>query len=178
MTAVRQMAISELHRIVEIDRSEHITQQYKSHGGALELIDVDIRAPRWGQPGEHTVQHYLDAWSALLEAGGVLLGAFDGHRLVGVAIYEPPGASLSQGLANLAVLYVTRTHRRSGIGCKLTDEVVRLARADGAQRLYVSATKTRPTVDFYLKQGFAPLATPNQRLFALEPDDIHMERRL
>ena len=54
------MAVSELHRIVEIDRSEPITQQCTSRGGAVELIDVDIRAPRWGAPGEHTVQHYVE----------------------------------------------------------------------------------------------------------------------
>lgn len=171
----RRMAVSELDRIAEIDRSEYITQQYKARGGVLELIDVDIRAPRWGEPGEHTVQHKVESWKPLFEAGGVLLGAFDGDRLVGFAIYQ---ASVSEGLANLAVLHVTRTHRHGGIGCELTNQVVRLARADGAQRLYVSATPTRATVDFYMKQGFEPLATPNERLFALEPDDIHMELRL
>ena len=30
----------------------------------------------------------------------------------------------------------------------------------------------------YAKQGFEPVATPNERLFALEPDDIHMELKL
>jgi predicted N-acetyltransferase YhbS len=73
---------------------------------------------------------------------------------------------------------VTKPWRRHGIGCELTNEVVRLARTDGAQRLYVSATPTRGTVDFYMSQGFKPLATPHERLFALEPDDIHMERVL
>ena len=178
MTPLRQMAISELDRIAEIDRSEHISQQYKCRDSVLELIDVDIRAPRWGELGEHTVQHYIDSWSPLVEAGGVMLGAFDDGRLVGFAIFEPPGASLSQELANFAVLHVTRTHRGRGIARALTNEVVRLARGLGAQRLYVSATPTRTTVDFYLKQGFKPLMTPNERLFALEPDDIHMELRL
>lgn len=169
------MALSELGRIAEIDRSEQITQQYKSRGGVMELIDVDICATRWGEPGEHAVQHYLASWKPLLEAGGVLLGAFHGDRLVGLAIYQ---ASVTEGLANFAVLYVTRTHRREGVGCELTNEVVRLARAEGAQRLYVSATPTRATVDFHMKQGFKPLAIPNERLVALEPDDIHMELRL
>ena len=175
MTTIRRMTVSELDRIAEIDRSEHITQQYVSRGGNLELVDVDIRAPRWGEPGEHTVQHRVESWAPLVEAGGVLLGAFDRDRLVGFAIYEP---SISEGLANLAVLHVTRTYRRKGIGCRLTSEAVRLARTDGAQRLYVSATPTHATVDFYMRQGFEHLATPNERLFAREPDDIHMEMRL
>lgn len=175
MTTIREMAASELARIGEIDRSEHITQAYKSRGGALELVDVDIRAPRWGETGGHTVQHYVHAWRPLLEAGGVLLGAFDGERLVGFSIYQP---ALSDGLGNLAVLHVTRSHRGKGVGRELTREVVRRARERGERRLYVSATPTRATVDFYRRQGFAPLTTPHARLLALEPDDIHMELSL
>ena len=77
MTTVREMAITELIRIAEIDRSEHITEQYKSRKGVLELIDVDIRARRWGEPGARPLQEYVDAWRPLVERGGVLLGAFD-----------------------------------------------------------------------------------------------------
>src|SRR5687768_10591222 len=105
MMAVREMAASKLARIAEIDRSEHITQQYKSRDGGLELIDVDIRAPRWGEPGEHTVEHYVDSWKQVLDRGGVLLGAFDGDRLVGFAVYDP---SLPESGANLAALHVSR----------------------------------------------------------------------
>jgi GNAT superfamily N-acetyltransferase len=173
--AVRHMAASELGRIGEIDRSERITQQYKSRAGSLELIDVDIHAPRWGQPGERTVEQVVDSWKRLLDDGGVLLGAFDGDLLVGIAIYLP---SSSEGFAQFAVLHVARTYRRKGVGTRLSDAVVRLARAEGAQRIYVSATPTRGTVDFYLTQGFEPLVSPNERLFALEPEDIHMERKL
>ena len=41
--------------------------------------------------------------------------------------------------ARLAVLHVSRLYRGEGIGRALTDEVVRLARADRAARLYVAA---------------------------------------
>jgi GNAT superfamily N-acetyltransferase len=175
MTTVREMTIAELGRIAEIDRSEYIAQQYKSRGGVLDLIDVDIDAPRWGASGERGVQEYVDSWRTFLERGGVLLGALDGDRLVGVAIYD---RSLADEPARLAVLHVTRSHRRRGIGRALTNEVVRLARLDEAPRLYVSATPTRGTVDFYLGEGFEPLAAPNERLLALEPEDIHMALRL
>jgi GNAT superfamily N-acetyltransferase len=171
VTIVREMAIGELARIAEIDRSEHIAQQYTSRGGVLDLIDVDILAPRWGEPGGRRVQEYVDSWRTLVERGGVLLGGFDGDRLVGVAIYD---RSFPDEPAILAVLHVTRSHRRTGIGRALTAAVVRLARLDGASRLYVSATPTRGTVDFYRREGFEPLATPNEKLRMLEPEDIHM----
>lgn len=152
MTEVRVMAISELDRIGEIDRSERITHRYKASGAILELVDVDIDAPRWGEPGEGPVQHYVDSWRPVLEAGGTLLGAFDDGQLAGFAIYNP---ALSEAVAQFTALYVTRDHRRKGLGRRLTEEVKRLARADGAESLYVSATPTRGTVDFYMRCGFA-----------------------
>ena len=173
MTTIRAMAASELARIAEIDRSERITQQYRQRGEMLELIDVDIDAPRWGEPGEATIEHRIDQWTRLISAGGVPLGAFDGDHLIGFAVYVRASPETP---ANLAVLHVTKLWRRHGVGRELTNEVVRLARAEGAQRLYVSATPTRGTVDFYMSQGFMPLATPHERLFALEPDVIHLER--
>ena len=175
MTTIRALAVSELARIGEIDRSERITQQYRQRGQMLELIDVDIDAPRWGAPGEATIAHRIEQWTRLVRAGGVPFGAFDGDQLIGFAVYMRASPETP---ATLAVLHVTKPWRRHGVGCALTNEVVRLARAEGVQRLYVSATPTRGTVDFYLRQGFMPLATPDARLFALEPDDIHMERVL
>jgi GNAT superfamily N-acetyltransferase len=171
MIAIRRMSVSEIARIGEIDRSERITQQYRQRGGLLELVEVDVDAPRWGEPGEATLEHRIEEWTRLVDAGGVALGAFDRARLVGFAVYVRASPEVP---ANLAVLHVTRPWRRRGVGRDLTNEVIRIARADGVQRLLVSATPTRGTVDFYASQGFLPLATPNERLFALEPDDIHM----
>jgi ribosomal protein S18 acetylase RimI-like enzyme len=139
--------------------------------GRLEIVDVDIDAPPWGAPGsEHPVEHYIDEWGRLLD-DGVLFGAMDGDRLAGFAIYRP---RIADGLANLAVLHVSRADRRCGLGRRLTVEVVKRARADGARRLYVSATPTRGTVDFYVRQGFDVAAAPDPRMFELEPEDIHL----
>ena len=169
---VRAMAVSELGRIAEIDRSEDITEEYKGRGGTLALVDVAVHASRGG---ESTVRELVDAWKPLLKAGGVLVGAFDGDRLVGFMIHD---RCLAEGFDRLVALHVTTTHRHRGIGRALTEEAVRRARSAGAERLYVSATPTRRTVDFYRQQGFVPLATPNARMLALEPDDIHMELTL
>jgi GNAT superfamily N-acetyltransferase len=171
------MAPAELERIAEIDRSEHITRQYSYRGGVLESREVDIRATPWDPTGagEHSVQANLAAWRPILERGGTLLGAFEADVLAGVAIYRP---RISEDMGDLAVLHVSRTYRRRGVGSLLTEEVARLARADGARRLYVSATPTAATVDFYRSHGFAPTDEPDQALFALEPADIHMIREL
>jgi hypothetical protein len=49
------------------------------------------------------------------------------------------------------------------------------ARARGARRLYISATPTENTVKFYLRLGCAVTREPDADLFALEPEDIHLE---
>ena len=177
MVTIRHMAGSELGRIGEIDRSEHVTQVYSYRCGSLEARSVDIRVPTWSRFGdhEHSVQGKVNAWQPILDRGGTLVGAFDRDTLVGFAIYRP---DLAEGLANLSVLHVSKNHRRKGIASLLTGEVARLARADGARRLYVSATPSGPTVKFYRSHGFKPTDEPNQELFALEPDDIHMILKL
>jgi len=171
------MAGSELGRIGEIDRSEHVTQEYSYRRGSLEARSVDIRVPTWSRFGdhEHSVQGRVNAWQPILDRGGTLVGAFDRDTLVGFAIYRP---DLAEGLANLSALHVSKNHRRKGIASLLTEEVARLARADGARCLYVSATPSGPTVEFYRSHGFNPTDEPNEELFALEPDDFHMILRL
>jgi ribosomal protein S18 acetylase RimI-like enzyme len=104
-----------------------------------------------------------------------MLGAFDGSVLVGFAIYRP---RLTKDMAQYAVLYVSRDHRGQGVGCALTDKVMGLARADGSNKLYVSATPSVATVEFYRRRGFEVTREPNRDLLELEPEDIHMTMKL
>lgn len=173
MITIRHMAASELGRLGEIDRSEHVTREYSYREGSLEWRAVEVRVPPWSPSGdhEHSVQGNVKAWQRILERGGTLVGAFDDGSLAGLAIYRP---ELSGGVANLAVLHVSTSHRRKGIGSLLAGEVARLARADGARRLYVSATPSGSAVEFYRSRGFEPTDEPNEALLALEPSDIHM----
>jgi ribosomal protein S18 acetylase RimI-like enzyme len=170
---IRHMAASELDRLGEIDRSEHVAREYSYRDGRLEARVADIAVPGWSPTGdhEHSVPSRIAAWRPLLDEGGTLVGAFDADAIAGVAIYRP---HLTPRVANLAVLHVSRSHRRMGVASLLTDEVARLARADGARRLYVSATPSDSAVGFYRSYGFEPIDEPNEALFALEPEDIHM----
>lgn len=177
MIAIRHMPASELDRIGEIDRSEHLTREYSYRSGSLEWREVDVAVPTWLRSGdrEHSVRRNVNAWRPILEQGGTLVGAFDGETLAGIAIYRP---HLEEGVADLAVLHVSRSYRRKGIASQLVEEVARLSRADGARRLYVSATPSDSAVGFYRSRGFEPTNEPNQAMLALEPDDIHMIRDL
>lgn len=169
---IKELPASDLSRIIEIDRSEHVTVLYHTRDGELVPEDVDLAVPAWYAEGEeYSVQAKIKQWGPILRQGGVLLGALDGERLVGFAILR---YRLDEGTAQLAVLHVSRPYRRQGVASLLTDEVCRLARADGARSLYVSATPSNSAVGFYTSLGFTLVDQPHPELFALEPDDIHM----
>jgi ribosomal protein S18 acetylase RimI-like enzyme len=174
---IRRLEPKELERIGEIDRTEHVTQAYVCIEGSLQRQDVEWRIPPWAKAGrgDHSVQGNIEAWRLYLDRGGSLLGALDGPRLVGFAIYLP---RLTETMAQFAVLYVSSGRRGQGIGSRLTEEVIALARADGADDLYVSATPSAPTVDFYRAHGFEVTPDPYPELLELEPEDIHMVLRL
>jgi ribosomal protein S18 acetylase RimI-like enzyme len=169
---IKQLPASDLDRIIEIDRSEQVSVLYRMRDGELVAEDVDLAVPEWSnEGGEYSVQSKVEHWGAYLQEGGVLLGALDGERLAGFAILR---YRLDEGTAQLAVLHVSRPYRRQGIASQLTEEVSRLARADGARSLYVSATPSNSAVGFYTNLGFTLVDQPHPELFALEPEDIHM----
>jgi len=85
---------------------------------------------------------------------------------------------LSDTVAQLALLHVSRAYRRQGIATRLFQEACRLARGDGAEELYVSATPSESAVGFYRSQGCRLAEQVNEELYAEEPEDIHMIKTL
>lgn len=172
MVRIKHMSPEELSRVEEIDVSEsgHLLYHYRE--GKLET-----QRQEWhrGYRNAAIWQNYIERWKAVLERGGVALGAFDGTRLVGMAVLED---HLTERMAHLVALFVSKDFRRQGIAARLTQEVMQLAKAQGAAQLYVSATPSESAIGFYLSQGFALAKQVHKELYALEPEDIHLLRPL
>ena len=47
-----------------------------------------------------------------------------------------------------------------------------------AKKLYISATPSKHTVDFYMSLGCKSASEINPELFELEPEDIHLDLRI
>ena len=77
-------------------------------------------------------------------------------------------------MAQLAFLHVSREYRRYGIAAQLMEQAGDIARSAGAQQMYVSATSSSSTVDFYLAQGCRLAEEVDPEQYALEPEDIHL----
>ena len=173
MITIRSLDIREVKKIEDIDRSENVTLGYRFQGGVLEAEEVDWHVPAWTEDGlaEFNIRGRIEDLQAKIEIGDWVIGAFDGDLLVGFAILHD---RLTENMAQLTDLFCSRNYRRRGIASKLVSEVIDMAKACDAKRLYVSAVPSESAVGFYLKQGFEPTEDVHPDLYELEPEDIHM----
>jgi GNAT superfamily N-acetyltransferase len=168
---LRELRRGELPLLATIDRSERIDAEYALVDGALELRNHVVDVSGW-----HTeeISTYVARLVALFDAGGVVLGAWDGDALIGLGSLDVHGVGGDPTVAKLDMLYTSRPHRGRRVGSSLTAALAKRARSQGATALYISATPTRGTVDAYLAMGAALAPEPDPELLALEPEDIHL----
>jgi GNAT superfamily N-acetyltransferase len=167
---MRPLDRAEIATIWTIDRGEVIHNSYELREGALVLRRAYFEATGW-PPG--AAEHDRPWLEASFDRGGAALGMFDDGRLVGVAVVDPIRLGAERDQVQLLYLHVSRVERGRGIGAQLFEAARAVARAWGARFLYVPATPTENTVDFYLRRGCVVAATPDPELFAREPEDIH-----
>ena len=86
--------------------------------------------------------------------------------------------SSSSDRLNLEGLWVSHQYRSLGVGKTLFQKAQQEAKARGAKFMYVSATPSQNTVEFYLRLGCVLADPPDQILLQKEPEDIHLELTL
>jgi GNAT superfamily N-acetyltransferase len=172
-----RLAPHELSRVGEIDRTERIDVLYVQHGSQLETRVGDWSAPPWRLEGtgEHSVAYQVAECERFVREGAIAFGAFADDRLVGIGLVLP---HVRPGIAQLAYLHVSDGYRGQGVGGRLSYELERIARQAGDASIVVSATPSLNTVRFYESRGFEPMAVPLPELYELEPEDVHMQKRL
>jgi predicted N-acetyltransferase YhbS len=172
---IRTLERHEIGDIWSIDRSEVIEGIHRREGTGLVLRREHHDLRGW-PPGEPELYHpmLLDCF----ERGGTFQGAFDGEILVGVSVLESRFIGRHKDRLQLKLLHVGAPHRGAGLGRTLFDRAVARAGELGARRLYISATPSENTVRFYLRRGCRVTDDVDPDLFALEPEDIHLELRI
>ena len=119
--------------------------------------------------------HHISSLQDIYDRGGTIFGAFNGSKIVGVIALDNEFIGMNKNQLNLAGLWVENQYRKMGVGKALVELVKNKAREMGAKKLYVSATPSRNTVKFYMNRDFRLAKEINEKLFELEPEDIHME---
>jgi GNAT superfamily N-acetyltransferase len=166
---VRLLTADQLSDVSSIDMREHDDILYRVVDGRLQAY-----VETWNRLGRslEAWERHIEAWKEYLQDDGQAWGAFDAQRrMVGIVVLRH---RLTDEMDQLAALFVSRDHRRTGIASQLVHRLILTTRASGARRLYVSATPSRSAVGFYRSQGFVLADKVYPELFAREPEEIHM----
>lgn len=170
--AGHELTREELPRYWNIDRREVIENVYYLIDGKLVLKPEHYDVHGW-PPGEP--EHYTPMLLDCFDRGGWCYGLFDEDSLVAAAVLDNKFIGPHRDLVQLKALHVSRAFRGQGLGRRLFALASERARKLGARGLYISATPSEHTINFYLRLGCVVTPEPDPELFALEPEDIHLE---
>ena len=173
--AIRALTRNEIDLIWTIDRSEAHHHIYRNVDGRLILVPAYFDIPGWHP---NTIQTDRNKLQDCFDRGGIFLAEFRADLLVGVSVLDTKPIKTAPEQLQLLYLYVTRQARAQGVGTRLLELTAAEARALKAKALYISATPTENTVNFYLRSGSSLNPNPDPDLFAAEPEDIHLVYRL
>lgn len=170
---LRSLQHSEIDLIwQQISRRELITQMYIQNQQQLDLVDCFFDVQYWDS---YHLENDPPKLKQLFAQGSIFVGAFDAHeKLVGVSVVSNQVIADYPHAKLLHYFYVDADQQGQGIGAKLMQAAKTSVKQLGANQLYISATPSRRTVDFYMKHGAQPLSAPDQQLWQLEPEDIHL----
>ena len=169
---IRELVRHEIPAVWSIDRAVVIDNVYFRAGDEL-VLKAEHHDVRGWPPGEP--EHYGPLLLDCFDHGGTVYGAFEGEVLIGATVLESRFIGRNSDRLQLKFLHVSRRHRQAGLGRTLFESAVAKARELGARKLYVSATPSENTVRFYLRRGCRVTDDVDAALFALEPEDIHLE---
>ncbi|MGY5857745.1 MAG: GNAT family N-acetyltransferase [Candidatus Thorarchaeota archaeon] len=171
----REMHKNELHRVAELDRREVVEYIYRLRDNKLILEKVQWTVPEWSDAQKSKFHRYL---LDIQQKGGSIVGAFDDTNIAGIIALDHEFFGSNMEHLNLSGLWVSQPYRDQGVGKHLVELVQQKAKKLGAKFLYVSATLSKKTVEFYMSCKFQLAKEIDPRLFELEPEDIHMECEL
>ena len=172
MITGRELLRDEIALVWEIDRREVIENIYYPEHGGLVLKPEHYDMTGW-PPGEADL--YTPLLVKCFDHGGWFHGLFEDGRLIGVVILDNKFIGIHKDLLQLKFLHVSCAYRKQGLGDRLYELAKDKARALGAKGLYISATPSENTVNFYLRRGSVLTKDLDPELFKLEPEDIHLE---
>jgi GNAT superfamily N-acetyltransferase len=170
MITYKTLLKTDLEKINEIDRSEDLDESYIFENGELKLNTEKKKVENWNDEKRLEIRKRIEA---VLDGGGIVFGAYDEDKLVGLASLSKK--VISGNRVQLVTFHVDRKYRGMGIGGKLFDHIVSESKKLGVSGIYISASSKKRTVDFYLHKGCVLAKNIDEELLNEEPKDIHLE---
>ena len=169
---IRALQRDEIPLVWQIDRREVIENVYHLREGKLVLGPEYFDAQGW-PPDE--AGHYTPILTDCFDRGGFFWGAFEEDRIIGVSVLENGFIGSNHDTLQLKFLHVSHGVRKQGLGTRLFHLAVEKAKSLGARKLYISATPSENTINYYMRLGCVLAAEIDDELFAFGPEDIHLE---
>jgi len=169
---IRAVKREEVEDIRNIDRSEVINQTYYYKNSKLVLKNEYYNISGWHP---NNIERNINNLYDLHDHGGSFFGLFQEERIVGVVALECKFIGSNNDQLQVVFLHIDKNYRKKGYGKILMNKAKERAKELGAKKLYISATPSKNTVDFYIHLGCRLATEINPELFQLEPDDIHLE---
>jgi predicted N-acetyltransferase YhbS len=167
----KSLTRNEIPQVWLIDRSEVIHSFYGLEDGALKLKSAFEVVSGW-PAGENEL--YTPILEACYDRQGWFYALFDQQKIVAVVVLDSMLIGQNKDQLQLKFLHVSCHYRSQGLGQYLFKLATREALKRKAKGLYISATPTENTVNFYLVLGCHLQSTPDAVLYQLEPEDIHL----
>jgi GNAT superfamily N-acetyltransferase len=102
------------------------------------------------------MMYSTEALHAQIKKGHTFIVLERGNEVLGFASFEA-NHKMEPGLCKLHKLYLLPEEKGKGLGIKLLQEVMLLAKQRGQQRIWLHVNRYNPARDFYLKCGFSIL---------------------
>jgi N-acetylglutamate synthase-like GNAT family acetyltransferase len=169
---IRVVKREEINDIRNIDRSEVINQFYYYKKGELVLKNQYYNITGWHP---NNIERNITNLYELYDRDGSFFGLFQEERIVGVVALECKFIGSNNDQLQVVFLHIGKNYRKKGYGEVLMNKAKERAKELGAKKLYISATPSKNTVDFYIHLGCKLTSELNPELYKLEPDDIHLE---
>lgn len=153
------------------NRYQQVTHCWRKVDGQWVIKPVAFTEQWGGQEYQQLCAHLQNT----LATGGAVLGAFLDGALKGFASIE--GAKLGSQLnyLDLSSIHISHDARGKGIGKQLFMLAARWAKAQGAQKLYISAHSSVETQAFYKTMGCVEAVEHHPEHVEKEPFDCQLE---
>jgi len=154
------------------NRYQEVKKCWRRQNGEWALVDHPFIEDWDEEKKSELADEYLPS---IIRDGGVVIGAFDGEKMVGFAAVQGKPIGAKKQYLQLASLQVSNEYRGKGIGKTLFGMCVCAIKKLDVPKMYISAHSSEESQAFYRAVGCVLAEELIPELYAKEPFDVHLE---
>ncbi|MCL2772629.1 MAG: GNAT family N-acetyltransferase, partial [Oscillospiraceae bacterium] len=161
---IKKLCFDECELLNSIDRSEKIRAAWHINKDGVRSLDftyLDIDGYGF------YLKTCIEILHKIISFGGIVYGAFEDNRIVGMASVLPLSGE-ANGFSVLLSVDVSSEYRRKRIGHSLIDKCVESSKSAGCITMLVAANPYESTIKFFKSYGFLYIENPQNKTLLQE----------